>query len=87
MHDPSLILPGMSLLRMIQTIYQFNTSYAMKYFSMEELGKLHLNTELPCNAISLLANTAGYHLLTFANSHYQSRFSYNLYNTLIKGMH
>ena len=54
--------------------------------STEELGKLHLNTELPCNAISLLANTAGYHLLTFANSHYQSRFSYNLYNTLIRAL-
>ncbi|XP_076669600.1 centromere protein I [Andrena cerasifolii] len=54
--------------------------------SMEELGKLHVNAELPCNAISLLANTAGYHLLTFANSHYQSRFSYNLYNTLIRAL-
>ncbi|KZC12731.1 Centromere protein I, partial [Dufourea novaeangliae] len=52
--------------------------------SIEELGKSHFSVELPCNAISLLANTAGYHLLTFADFHYQSRFCYNLYNTLIR---
>ncbi|XP_076282987.1 centromere protein I [Lasioglossum baleicum] len=52
--------------------------------NIEELGKSHFNMELPCNAISLLTNTAGYHLLTFADFHYQSRFAYNLYNTLIR---
>ncbi|XP_043510095.1 centromere protein I-like isoform X3 [Frieseomelitta varia] len=52
--------------------------------SVEELGKLNLNVELPCNAVSLLSNTAGYHLLTFADFQYQSRFSYNLYNTLVR---
>ncbi|XP_076647253.1 centromere protein I [Halictus rubicundus] len=51
---------------------------------IEELGKSHFSMELPCNAISLLTNTAGYHLLTFADFHYQSRFAYNLYNTLIR---
>ena len=37
-------------------------------------------------SLILPANTAGHHLLTFANSHYQSRFPYNLYNTLIKAL-
>ncbi|XP_076390259.1 centromere protein I isoform X2 [Megachile rotundata] len=54
--------------------------------STEELGKSHLSVELPCNAISLLTNTAGYHLLTFADFQYQSRFSYNLYNTLVRAL-
>ncbi|GAB1860999.1 Centromere protein I-like [Camponotus japonicus] len=52
--------------------------------SIDELGKYHQNVELPCNAVSLLANMAGYHLLTYADFQYQSRFSYNLYNTLIR---
>ncbi|XP_018364933.1 PREDICTED: centromere protein I-like [Trachymyrmex cornetzi] len=52
--------------------------------SVEELGKYHQIVELPCNAVSLLGNTIGYHLLTYANFQYQSRFSYNLYNTLIR---
>ncbi|KAL6258147.1 hypothetical protein P5V15_010070 [Pogonomyrmex californicus] len=51
---------------------------------IEELGKYHQNVELPCNAVSLLANMVGYHLLTYADFQYQSRFSYNLYNTLIR---
>ncbi|XP_032664424.1 centromere protein I-like [Odontomachus brunneus] len=52
--------------------------------SIEELGKYQQSVELPCNAVSLLSNMAGYHLLTFANFQYQSRFSYNLYNTLTR---
>ncbi|XP_011703311.1 PREDICTED: centromere protein I-like [Wasmannia auropunctata] len=52
--------------------------------SIEELGKYHQNVELPCNAVSLLANMVGYHLLTYADFQYQSRFSYNLYNTLTR---
>ncbi|KAG5311255.1 CENPI protein, partial [Acromyrmex insinuator] len=52
--------------------------------SIEELGKYHQNVELPCNAVSLLANMIGYHLLTYADFQYQSRFSYNLYNTLTR---
>ncbi|KAM0733058.1 Centromere protein I [Formica fusca] len=52
--------------------------------SIDELGKYHQNVELPCNAVSLLANMAGYHLLTYADFQYQSRFSYNLYNTLTR---
>jgi len=54
------------------------------YFSIEELGKYRHTIELPCNAASLLANMAGYHLLTYADFQYQSRFSYNLYNTLTR---
>lgn len=57
------------------------------YISIEELGKYHHNVELPCNAVSLLANMVGYHLLTYADFQYQSRFSYNLYNTLTRGMY
>ncbi|KAL6449229.1 hypothetical protein ACFW04_000706 [Cataglyphis niger] len=52
--------------------------------SIDELGKYHQNVELPCNAVSLLANMAGYHLLTYADFQYQSRFSCNLYNTLTR---
>ncbi|XP_070516932.1 centromere protein I isoform X2 [Cardiocondyla obscurior] len=52
--------------------------------SIEELGKYHQNIELPCNAVSLLTNMIGYHLLTYADFSYQSRFSYNLYNTLTR---
>ncbi|XP_053977047.1 centromere protein I-like isoform X2 [Hylaeus volcanicus] len=52
--------------------------------SIDEFGTSHSNIELPCNAISLLSNTAGYHLLTFSDFHYQRRFSYNLYNTLTR---
>ncbi|XP_018394286.1 PREDICTED: centromere protein I-like [Cyphomyrmex costatus] len=51
---------------------------------IEELGKYHQNVELPCNAISLLVNMVGHHLLTYADFQYQSRFSYNLYNTLTR---
>ncbi|XP_015517168.1 centromere protein I [Neodiprion pinetum] len=50
--------------------------------TLDELGKHQLSLELPCNALSLLANNAGLHILTFASSDYQSRFCYNLYNTL-----
>ncbi|KAG7209382.1 hypothetical protein KM043_015480 [Ampulex compressa] len=65
----------------------FKQKHAKSIFDVsgiEELGKYHLSVELPCNAISLLANMAGYHLLTYADFHYQSKFSYNLYNTLIR---
>ncbi|XP_076767150.1 centromere protein I [Xylocopa sonorina] len=55
-------------------------------FSTEDLGKWNLSVELPCNAVSLLSNSAGYHLLTFADFQYQSRFSYNLYNTLMRAL-
>lgn len=41
-----------------------------------------MNVELPSNATSLLTNTAGYHLLMFADFSYQTRFCYNLYITL-----
>lgn len=53
-------------------------------FSVEDLGKEQLKVQLPCNAVSLLLNHAGYHLLAFADFDYQCRFSYNLYNTLIR---
>ncbi|XP_011863308.1 PREDICTED: centromere protein I-like [Vollenhovia emeryi] len=52
--------------------------------NIEELGKYQQNVELPCNAVSLLANMVGYHLLTYVDFPYQSRFSYNLYNTLTR---
>jgi hypothetical protein len=59
-------------------------AHSSLYFSVEELGKYRHTIELPCNAASLLANTAGYHLLAYADFQYQSRFSYNLYNTLTR---
>ncbi|XP_015175548.1 PREDICTED: centromere protein I-like [Polistes dominula] len=51
-------------------------------YTTEDLGRHLSSIELPCNAISLLVNTAGYHLLTYADFNFQIRFSYNLYNTL-----
>ncbi|XP_078052071.1 centromere protein I-like [Augochlora pura] len=51
-----------------------------------DLGKSYFNLELPCTVTSLLANTAGYYLLTYADFHYQSRFAYNLYNTLMRAL-
>lgn len=59
-----------------------NTTSIFDVSNIEALGKYHVNVELPCNATSLLTNTAGYHLLMFANFSYQNRFSYNLYITL-----
>ncbi|XP_076222544.1 centromere protein I isoform X2 [Nomia melanderi] len=61
-----------------------DTSSIFDISCIEDLGKSHFSMEFPCNAISLLTNTAGYHLLTFADFHYQYRFCYNLYNTLIR---
>ncbi|XP_076244985.1 centromere protein I [Calliopsis andreniformis] len=69
---------GSNIFKESDTMSIFNIS------TIEELGKTHLNVEMPCNAISLLGNTAGYHLLTFADIHYQSRFCHNLYNTLVQ---
>ena len=81
------LIPSVGYFQIGSSIFkERDTRSVFDITSLEELGKLHLNTELPCNAISLLANTAGYHLLTFANSHYQSRFSYSLYNTLIRAL-
>lgn len=73
-------------------LYQFGSSIfkgediksIFEITNLEDLGTLYFNLELPCTAISLLANKVGYHLLTFTDTYYQSRFSYNLYNTLIR---
>ncbi|XP_043800263.1 centromere protein I-like [Apis laboriosa] len=79
------LLPSVGYFQIGSSIFQKkNKKSIFDISSIEELGKLQLSVELPCNAISLLSNTAGYHLLTFSNFQYQSRFSYNLYNTLIR---
>ncbi|XP_012527301.1 centromere protein I [Monomorium pharaonis] len=79
------VLPSVGYFHIGSSI--FKDKYAKSIFdisSIEELGKYHQNIELPCNAVSLLANMAGYHLLTYADFQYQSRFSYNLYNILTR---
>lgn len=79
------LLPSVGYFQIGSDIFkEKNTKSIFDISSTEELGKLNLNVELPCNAVSLLSNTAGYHLLTFADFQYQSRFSYNLYNTLVR---
>nr|XP_033195550.1 centromere protein I-like isoform X1 [Bombus vancouverensis nearcticus] len=79
------LLPPVGYFQIGSNIFkEKDTKSIFEISSTEELGKLHLSVELPCNAISLLSNIAGYHLLTFADFHYQSRFSYNLYNTLVR---
>ncbi|XP_076624927.1 centromere protein I [Colletes latitarsis] len=79
------LVPSVNYFRIGSSIFkEKDTKSIFDISSMEELGSLHFSMELPCNAISLLVNTAGYHLLTFSDFHYQSRFSYNLYNTLIR---
>ncbi|CAK9816614.1 Centromere protein I [Anthophora quadrimaculata] len=81
------LLPSVGYFQIGSSIFkEKDTKFIFDISNIEELGKLHLNIELPCKAISLLSNTAGYHLLTFADVQYQSRFSYNLYNTLIRAL-
>ncbi|XP_011158233.1 centromere protein I [Solenopsis invicta] len=80
-----ILLPSVGYFHIGSSI--FKDKYAKSIFdisSTEELGKYQQNVELPCNAVSLLANMVGYHLLTYADFQYQSRFSYNLYNTLTR---
>lgn len=51
---------------------------------MSSLAKYHSVVKLPCFSTSLLTNTIGYHLLTYADLEYQQRFMCNLYYTLWK---
>ncbi len=51
---------------------------------MSSLARYHSVVKLPCFATSLLTNTIGYHLLTYADLEYQERFISNLYYTLWK---
>ncbi|KOC59649.1 Centromere protein I [Habropoda laboriosa] len=79
------LLPSVGYFQIGSSIFkEKDTKSIFDISNVEELGKLHLSIELPCKAISLLSNTAGYHLLTFADFEYQSRFSYNLHNTLTR---
>ncbi|XP_012235720.1 centromere protein I-like [Linepithema humile] len=79
------LLPSISYFHIGSNIFKDKDAKSIfEINGVKELGKYHQNIELPCNAVSLLVNTAGYHLLTYANFQYQSRFSCNLYNTLIR---
>ncbi|KAG5325888.1 CENPI protein, partial [Pseudoatta argentina] len=79
------LLPSVGYFHMGSSIFKDKDAKSIfDINSIEELGKYHQNVELPCNAVSLLANMVGYHLLTYADFQYQSRFSYNLYNTLTR---
>ncbi|XP_020282926.1 centromere protein I-like isoform X2 [Pseudomyrmex gracilis] len=79
------LLPSVGYFHIGSSIFKSeNAKLIFDINSIEDLGKYHQNVELPCKAISLLTNMAGYHLLTYADIQYQSRFSYNLYNTLIR---
>ncbi|XP_011051637.1 PREDICTED: centromere protein I-like [Acromyrmex echinatior] len=79
------LLPSVGYFHMGSSIFKDKDAKSIfDINSIEELGKYHQNVELPCNAVSLLANMIGYHLLTYADFQYQSRFSYNLYNTLTR---
>ncbi|XP_018350049.1 PREDICTED: centromere protein I-like [Trachymyrmex septentrionalis] len=79
------LLPSVGYFHMGSSIFKDKDAKSIfDINSIEELGKYHQNVELPCNAVSLLANMIGYHLLTYSDFQYQSRFSYNLYNTLTR---
>ncbi|KYM99332.1 Centromere protein I [Cyphomyrmex costatus] len=80
-----MLLPAIGYFHMGSNIFKDKDAKSIfDINSIEELGKYHQNIELPCNAISLLVNMVGHHLLTYADFQYQSRFSYNLYNTLTR---
>ncbi|XP_015122463.1 centromere protein I [Diachasma alloeum] len=77
------LLPSIRYFQMGSSIYRDKTTKSIFDLSnIVDVGRYYFSVELPTNATSLLANTAGYHFLTFANFEYQSRFSHNLYNTL-----
>lgn len=48
---------------------------------MNDLAKYQGIIQLPGQSTSLLANSTGYHLLTYADSEYQCLFMHNLYYT------
>ncbi|XP_008547116.1 centromere protein I [Microplitis demolitor] len=77
------LLPSMRYFQMGSSIYKDqDTKTLFELNSLKDIGKYHFQIELPSNAISLLANNAGYHCLTFASYEFQSRFSFNLYLAL-----
>ncbi|XP_043463621.1 uncharacterized protein LOC122499371 [Leptopilina heterotoma] len=77
------ILPSVEYFNIGSRVFkEKSTTSIFDVCNVEALGKYQINVELPCNATSLLTNTAGYHLLMFADISYQNRFSYNLYITL-----
>ncbi|XP_011302424.1 uncharacterized protein [Fopius arisanus] len=77
------LLPSIRYFQMGSSIYRDKTTKSIFDLSnITDVGKYYFSVELPTNATSLLANSAGYHFLTFANYEYQSRFSHNLYNAL-----
>lgn len=80
------LVPSVGYFRIGSNIFKEHKESIFDITSFEQLGKLHFNVELPSNAVSLLSNTAGYHLLTCADVQYQSRFAYNLYNALLIGL-
>ncbi|XP_069684258.1 centromere protein I-like isoform X2 [Periplaneta americana] len=53
-----------------------------EFKTMESLCLHQLNLDMPCNAMSLLQNTAGIHIITFEGRSLQIRLSYNMYHTL-----
>ncbi|XP_017876950.1 uncharacterized protein LOC108623149 [Ceratina calcarata] len=80
------LLPSVGYFQVGSNIFEEqDTRSIFDITSLEDLGKLHLSVKLPSSAVSLLSNTAGHHLLTFANVQYQSRFAFNLYCTLQTG--
>ncbi|XP_043490516.1 centromere protein I-like isoform X2 [Polistes fuscatus] len=78
-----LLLPSVGYFHIGSSIFKDKDAKSIfDVYTIDDLGRHHFSIELPCNAISLLVNTVGYHLLTYADFNFQIRFSYNLYNTL-----
>ncbi|KAI4492270.1 hypothetical protein M0802_009960 [Mischocyttarus mexicanus] len=78
-----LLLPSVGYFHIGSSIFKDKDAKSIfDIYTTDDLGQHHLSIELPCNAISLLVNTAGYHLLTYTDFNFQIRFAYNLYNTL-----
>ena len=78
------LIPSVGYFNMGSSIFNTNNKPEKSIFDVsnaEQLGKYHSIVKLPCNSTSLLTNSIGYHLLTFANIEYQQRFMHNLYYT------
>lgn len=63
----------------------FPVTKKKKNFSMKSLGGLMSQIECPAQVLSLLANSAGHHIIAFGDPSVRIRFSEILYHTLSRG--
>ena len=79
------LVPSVQYFNLGSSIFKVtNEKLIFDLYTKTKLGKYHSSVKLPSNAVSLLTNSIGCHLLTYASPEYQQRFMHNLYNTLWK---